>query len=510
MASTGVVDGNAREAHATVSADLDIAGLIKLTGMTWDAFHRTGKDPKATASFDLGTGSILGAPIPRDSETQAETAINSALAYTGHQHHLPEGGALHDPGRPHPDDADADRPAGLAGRQGRPRARPQPHPGPAEQLFTQLASTVCDLAAALLVGDIGLDVASGTGFLVVEIGGAEATTGNLVLDSPFGKIGPAPTSGAFPQLIPPAIVPPGLATFPGPLGPISSPAQRTSSIGPLVDHCQSANTLAAHGLLDRRPAARGADRPGRHRRRGRPRLAPPAPAASPLGGAGGGSRLVSAASPSQANRRLLRSYAPLVAVAVAFTVMALSVSTVPRQHLAYAGSVNVPDVAGTGGTGGGTTTGGRRRHGRDGRRRDDRRDRRGHHGRRRRRPRRRRGRLQGPGPAGARRPVLPALLRVQRQQRRRHQQGCHRQRDPRVGPPARGAIRGRDLRLDLRPERERLARSRSPTRSRRWPTTSPATSSSTGASCRSTSSRGRATAPTSSWAAARRTPSPTP
>src|SRR5205085_2240726 len=65
------------------------------------------------------------------------------------------------------------------------------------------------------------------------------------------------------------------------------------------------------------------------------------------------------ASPTQANRRLLRSYGPLLAVAVAFTVMAVSVSTVPRQHLAYAGSVNVPDVAGTGGTGGGgATTGG--------------------------------------------------------------------------------------------------------------------------------------------------------
>jgi hypothetical protein len=74
------------------------------------------------------------------------------------------------------------------------------------------------------------------------------------------------------------------------------------------------------------------------------------------------------------SRRLLRSYGPLVAVAVAFIVMASTVSAVEREKVEYAGNVSVPTVAGvhpdgtpaegvepgeggTGGTGGGSTGG---------------------------------------------------------------------------------------------------------------------------------------------------------
>ena len=45
--TTRVIKGEAREAHAKVSVDLDIGGFLKLSGLRWDAFHRTGKDPKA-------------------------------------------------------------------------------------------------------------------------------------------------------------------------------------------------------------------------------------------------------------------------------------------------------------------------------------------------------------------------------------------------------------------------------------------------------------------------------
>jgi hypothetical protein len=65
--------------------------------------------------------------------------------------------------------------------------------------------------------------------------------------------------------------------------------------------------------------------------------------------------------PHGPNRRLLRSYGPLLAVALAFTVMAVSVSTLHRPHIQYAGAVKVPDVTGsdsTGGTGGPGSTGG--------------------------------------------------------------------------------------------------------------------------------------------------------
>ena len=80
------------------------------------------------------------------------------------------------------------------------------------------------------------------------------------------------------------------------------------------------------------------------------------------------------------NQRLLRSYGPLLAVAVAFIVMATTVSALPRERVEYAGAISVPVVGvggpdgagagpdgagggpagagGTGGAGGGTSGGG--------------------------------------------------------------------------------------------------------------------------------------------------------
>src|SRR3546814_14517530 len=57
---------------------------------------------------------------------------------------------------------------------------------------------MCELAAVLLVGDVGVSIAGATGFLAIEIGGAEATTGELVLGNPFGP--PVAPDGAPVQL----------------------------------------------------------------------------------------------------------------------------------------------------------------------------------------------------------------------------------------------------------------------------------------------------------------------
>ena len=241
VASTRVIKGEAREAHAKVSVNLDIAGLVKLSGLSWDAFHRTGKDPKATASFDIGTGSLLGVPIPLESLVQTEAAINSALAYTGLTITFPRVERFTTP-------ADLIRITPLRiVLQDSPVGKATLGPilnltrAQRAQLFTQLSAAICDAAAGLLLGDIGIDIASGTGFLVVEIGGAEATTGDLVLDSPFGTIGPAP-AGTLPLVLPPTIVPGGnLPTLTAPSSPLGPTAQRTSAIGPLADHCQSAH-----------------------------------------------------------------------------------------------------------------------------------------------------------------------------------------------------------------------------------------------------------------------------
>ncbi len=235
--STEVLPGEARVSRAQVNVNLDIGGVIKLSGLRWEAVHRTGKDPEAAATFDLGTASLLGLPIPLESLAQLETTLNTALESSGVQITFPKVERFTTP-------ADVvrvtplrivlkDTPIGKAvlgpllntSREQR------------EQLFEQIVANAACASGALLVGDIGLSVASGTGFLEIEIGGAEATTGELVLESPFGE-GQAPI---VEQLLPNAPLPtlPFLPSTPG--SPI---VQRpAASVGPLEDHCESAHPL---------------------------------------------------------------------------------------------------------------------------------------------------------------------------------------------------------------------------------------------------------------------------
>ncbi len=234
-ASTEVIPGQARIAEAKVSVNLDIAGLVKLTGLRWEAVHRTGTDPEATATFDLGTAALLGAPIPIESLTAVETAVNQLLEASGISVSFPKVERFTTP-------ADLvrvtplrivlkDTPVGKAvlgpilnlSRAER------------EQLFDQIAAVYCSAAGALLVGDIGVAVASGTGFIAVEIGGAEATTGDLVLESPFGE--------GVPPLLQELIPTVPLPRLPGPIAAPVAPQRPAASIGPLEDHCESAHPL---------------------------------------------------------------------------------------------------------------------------------------------------------------------------------------------------------------------------------------------------------------------------
>src|SRR3546814_19177112 len=51
--------------------------------MRWEAIHRTGADPHADATFDLGTASLLGLPIPLDSLHDLGESVNEVLAQIG-------------------------------------------------------------------------------------------------------------------------------------------------------------------------------------------------------------------------------------------------------------------------------------------------------------------------------------------------------------------------------------------------------------------------------------------
>jgi hypothetical protein len=240
-ATVEVIDGAARQAHATVEADVAIAGTVELTGLRWDARHRTGKDPAAEASFDIGTAKLLGAEVPVDSLSTLAKALNAALAPIGITLDLP-----HVERFKQPSDLVRVTPLRVVLKDS-PAGKTALGPGldlTREQrfkLFNDLASSFCQSAGALLVGDIGVSIASGSGFLAVEVGGAEAISGDLAMGSPFGSPvapvlgtplpGPADV-GAVAGL--PATAPAGATAGPAGTEVATAPV---ASIGPLERLC---------------------------------------------------------------------------------------------------------------------------------------------------------------------------------------------------------------------------------------------------------------------------------
>jgi hypothetical protein len=241
QAVTQIVDGAAREARATVDATIEIAGVVKLRGMHWEAIHRTGKKPDARAFFELGGAQAAGVPLPSDDLRPVQDAANTALAASGITIELPRVERFKEP-------ADVvrvtplrillkDSPAGktLLG-PGLKLTRAQ-----REQLFVDIVGIDCRTAGLLLVADINVAIVSGTGFLAIEIGGAEATSAEVTYESPFGFDSPLPSVP-----LPPGVLglpgTPGVPGVPGAPGAPSSPTNPTQTIGsagPLEDLCES-------------------------------------------------------------------------------------------------------------------------------------------------------------------------------------------------------------------------------------------------------------------------------
>ena len=292
-AVTEVVDGAARQAHATVEADVTIAGIVQLSNLRWDALHRTGKAPKAEATFDIGTAKLAGVPIPLESLQAAEGVINTALAETGITITMPRVERFKEPTdlvRITPllislRDSNAGKTALGPGLNASRAQR--------EQMYTDLSAAICEAAGLLLVGDIGLSVASGTGFVTFGIGGAEAISGDFVLENPFGAAVAPPSQ----SVIPPASgVAPGVATPPAPApGPTTAPktnGQPIADVGPLEELCEtvhpfdwpdcSEGAMAPLGLLGLFATTGVAALDWRHQRR---RLAAPAAPTAPAGAA---------------------------------------------------------------------------------------------------------------------------------------------------------------------------------------------------------------------------------
>lgn len=243
IARTAVLPGEGREAEATVEASLDLAGLLKIDGMRWDAYHRTGVAPEARGAFTLGNISSLGIGIPATDIGAAETAINAALAPLGLSIQFPRVERLLDP-------IDLVRVTPL-----RIELRDSPLGGTVlgpvldltreqrSQLFETLAAQVCEAAGGLLVADVGVSIAAGSGFLTVDIGGVEAQSSDLEIVNPFGDI-PPEVPPAAPEVLPTppaAVIPPSTSAFTPSTQAFEEVAapQPAARVGPLEEFCES-------------------------------------------------------------------------------------------------------------------------------------------------------------------------------------------------------------------------------------------------------------------------------
>lgn len=207
IAQSGVVDGDTRESRAFSEVSVTLAGTVKLSGLRWEANHRTGGREERSGRFDLGHLEVAGQQLPLPSDSNgAEDVINAALTFTGLRVSLPRVEKLSEPTdlvRVTPlkieviDSELLRLVVGAILNQSR-EAR--------EEVFGTLSED-CQVASALLIADLGLLIAGGNGSVAIELGGADASTAPLVLTNPFGSVAPLPPAPAPPPVAAPTPAP---------------------------------------------------------------------------------------------------------------------------------------------------------------------------------------------------------------------------------------------------------------------------------------------------------------
>jgi hypothetical protein len=84
--TAGIIDGKTREAKGVVDiAELTLAGVVKITGLHWEATQQSGAKGKVNGSFSIEALKIAGLPIPLPEGGLGSIAdpINAALAPLG-------------------------------------------------------------------------------------------------------------------------------------------------------------------------------------------------------------------------------------------------------------------------------------------------------------------------------------------------------------------------------------------------------------------------------------------
>jgi hypothetical protein len=196
-ASNRTTSGVAEDGSAIATAEVEIAqlslaaGLIELRGLRWSAVHAQGEEPHG--SFTIGSATIGGVPLPTQDPVPAIADINAALGRLGlvlspPLAHLNEGVLFVDP-------LQIGISPNLARDQLVGAVLSAIHPL-REQLFGALLAASCDSAAAITVIDILLGSVSGGGSLTVQLGGAQATTGQADTFQGLGEGGDRPPAAA--------------------------------------------------------------------------------------------------------------------------------------------------------------------------------------------------------------------------------------------------------------------------------------------------------------------------
>jgi hypothetical protein len=226
---SGVIDGNIREAFArTELGDVVIAGgAVRITGLAWEAVHRSGAVEETLGSFTIGQLIVGGEPVPLPGDaTEQLTALKEALAPLGLLVEPPnvrveEGIVFVDPLKigivPN-----AQRDAFIAPiLQGLQPVR--------EALVDALLEIDCGNATYVTVADIVLGSVSGAGALSLELGGVQATT--AAIDAfKFASLPPLPALPPTPSLGGVGSVPtPSVGTV-GPAVPAATATPSTPSV----------------------------------------------------------------------------------------------------------------------------------------------------------------------------------------------------------------------------------------------------------------------------------------
>ena len=201
---TRVVDKKTREAVATVEIGSLIlgGGAVRLANLKWEAIHRTGAETTKTSIFSIGSVVIGGVPLPIPAGDPAAVfaVLNPVLATMGIE--------LRPPVSRDVNGAIAIDPLTVAVV---PSATRDSIAGQLFNTIQPVREAVVDALLALdcgndtyvTVADIAIGSMTGAGSFSLELGGAQAFTGDVQLTSLLGGLGgPNLIPGTADEIIP--------------------------------------------------------------------------------------------------------------------------------------------------------------------------------------------------------------------------------------------------------------------------------------------------------------------